>query len=167
MTLAPLYSLADQYQQLLDGLQAAETDEERDALLAAAPDLNEAIEQKMDGCAAVLAELTHRAEGRKKQADRMAALAKADEARVEWLKAYMQRALETMETTRVETARFRVSVVQNPPAVDLFDEKAVPGQFTTIKTTYSVDKVAIRRAIEGGAEVPGARLVQGSHLRVS
>jgi hypothetical protein len=57
---------------------------------------------------------------------------------------------------------FPVSWKENPVSVDDYDRTAIPQDFWRTKVTESksVDKDAIKKAIEAGKDVPGARLIR-------
>lgn len=61
---------------------------------------------------------------------------------------------------------FNLAIQKNPAAVDVFDEATIPDQFVEIVTTRKIDKTAIKKAIESGAEVPGALLTRGTRLAI-
>lgn len=62
-----------------------------------------------------------------------------------------------------------VKLAKNPPAVVIDDEKALPPSYWRTPEpkppVASPDKTAIKKAIEAGTEVPGARLLVGWRLK--
>lgn len=84
------------------------------------------------------------------------------EARIEARKAYMA-SLQTEDDGEVkpfECAIGKVSFPMNPPKVNITDESAVPSAYCIVKEVESIDKRAIRAAIESGEDVPGAELLR-------
>lgn len=75
---------------------------------------------------------------------------------VERCKAYLAGALygEKFETPRCKIT-WRKSEICNVLNID-----AVPDEFKRTKVTVDADKTAIKKAIKGGAEVPGAEVIQ-------
>jgi hypothetical protein len=59
---------------------------------------------------------------------------------------------------------YSFAVKKNPPRVEIVDEEAIPPEFNDY--TPSVNKAAIKSALEDGKEVPGAELVQTTRLDV-
>lgn len=51
-------------------------------------------------------------------------------------------------------------------AVDPYDESLIPKEFMKEETNYSPKKIDIKKAIESGIEVPGARLIINTSLIV-
>lgn len=65
---------------------------------------------------------------------------------------------------KVEGLEFSFTVKKNPARVEIVDEARIPAEFISYKST--IDRVAIKSALEAGKEVPGAKLVQSTHLDV-
>ena len=57
---------------------------------------------------------------------------------------------------------FPVTLKKNPVSVDTYDKTAIPENYwnTRIVESKTIDKQAIKKAIENGEEVAGAKLVQ-------
>lgn len=64
------------------------------------------------------------------------------------------------------TGKFKtllVSIYRSPTKkTEITDENAIPAEF--IKTTTSIQKGAIKKAIQAGVDVPGAKLVDSEHI---
>jgi len=52
-------------------------------------------------------------------------------------------------------------------SVDIFDEAQLPPDYTAEKISYTPDKKLIRKALEDGYDVPGARLLHKDRLQIS
>jgi hypothetical protein len=65
---------------------------------------------------------------------------------------------------KVEGLEFSFTVKKNPSHVEILDEEKIPPQFISYKPM--IDKASIKSALEEGKEVPGAKLVQSTHLDV-
>lgn len=80
----------------------------------------------------------------------------AKEREAERCKAYLAGALygEKFETPRCKIS-WRKSEICNVLNID-----AVPEEYKRTKVTVDADKTAIKKAIKGGAEVPGAEVIQ-------
>lgn len=61
---------------------------------------------------------------------------------------------------------FIAKIVKNPVSVDVYDESLLDKKFIKQKITESVDKIALKKAIQTGEEINGARLVQNESLRI-
>jgi hypothetical protein len=116
-------------------------------------ELGTALERKVDGYAALITTIEHRAEGRKAEAKRMADRARIDEASAASLRMRLKIALEARGIGKVETDRFRVSVQcsggKQPVAVfGAIDQ--LPEWAKRIKTIVEPDKDKIRERLEAG-----------------
>jgi hypothetical protein len=134
---------------------------ELDAALAEhAAALAEAFDSKADDYAALIRTCEVRAQARADEAKRMQKLADSDAALAERLRQTMLQAMQATGRTKVHTARFALGVQRNggkaPLVVD--DDKALPEQFVVPRVTQTIDRDAIREALERGEAVPGARL---------
>jgi hypothetical protein len=161
-----LFELSDQYLQVLDLLEQA--DEVDPHLLEEALDaIAGKITQKAEGIAGLVRQLEGMAELRAIEAKRMKALADADEKRAERLRDYLLRNLQAVGAEKVETARFRISVRQNPPAVTVVDESAVPAEFIREVVTTSIDKRGILERLKSTGEVVnGVEVTRGQRLDI-
>lgn len=94
---------------------------------------------------------------RSEQADRLKALAKADEKRVESLKRYMLNVLTALypEERKFSLPTHELTSRRSEKAI-VDDPGLIPGEFNRIKT--EPDKVAIKTALKAGKDVPGAHL---------
>jgi hypothetical protein len=86
----------------------------------------------------------------------------------ESIKNYLFAQLEAAGIEKVKTPLFTISIVNNPPAVQIVDDKSLPSKFLTIiPAQYQPMKKEIAEAIKSGEEVPGAVLTQGRRLKIS
>ena len=91
----------------------------------------------------------------KEEGDRMLARVKSMQKRSDYLKAMLLNALHA--TGKVKTARVTVSI-RTTQAVAVDEGANLPEAYTTVKTTVSPNKVAIKQALLDGVEVPGCSL---------
>jgi hypothetical protein len=80
------------------------------------------------------------------------------------VKSSLHQALLDMGVRRVEGNEFSFSVRKNPPRVEIVDENVLPAEF--VSYTPSVNKAAIKAALESGQQVPGALLESSTRLDV-
>lgn len=149
-----LYEIAPALRFALDDIVV---DEETGEILSS--DALHAVEaqaaEKIEATALYLRELDAEAKAAKEEADRMLDRVKSMQKRSDYLKAMLLDALHA--TGKVKTARVSVSI-RTTQAVQINQEQAIPEAFTTVKTTVSPNKVAIKQALLDGVEVPGCHL---------
>lgn len=149
-----LYEISDAIRAALDHI---ELDEETGEILNA--DNLHAVEaeasEKIEATALYLRELDAEAKAAKDEADRMIARVKSMQKRSDYLKSMLLDALHA--TGKVKTGRVTVSI-RTTKAVEIAEGADLPEAYTTVKTTVSPNKVAIKQALLDGVEVPGCHL---------
>ena len=149
-----LYEISDAIRAALDHI---DVDPETGEILNA--DNLHAVEaeasDKVEATALYLRELDAEAKAAKEEADRMLARVKSMQKRSDYLKAMLLDALHA--TGKVKTARVTVSI-RTTRAVEVSEGANLPEAYTTVKTTVSPNKVAIKQALLDGVEVPGCHL---------
>ena len=98
----------------------------------------------------------------------MAQRRKAIENRAAQLKAYMLTCMQGAGYRKIEGPYLRLSIRDNPEAVDVFDAAQVPAEFMRQPEPppATPDKAAIKGAIKAGADVPGCRLTRSQRLDI-
>lgn len=122
-------------------------------------ELDADLENKVDNYAAFITTLRKRAEVRKGEADRLARRAKIDEGNAHFLADRLRDELDARGLGKLETDRYRVSVVNNGGKLPLMidDELALPEAcWREVPARKEIDRDAIREALDAGHNVPGA-----------
>ena len=149
-----LYEISDAIRAALDHI---DVDPETGEILNA--DNLHAVEaeasDKVEATALYLRELDAEAKAAKEEADRMIARVKSMQKRSDYLKAMLIDALHA--TGKVKTCRVTVSI-RTTQAVSVDEGANLPEAYTTVKTTVTPNKVAIKQALLDGVEVPGCSL---------
>lgn len=149
-----LYEISDAIRAALDHI---DVDPETGEILNA--DNLHAVEaeasEKIEATALYLRELDAEAKAAKDEADRMIARVKSMQKRSDYLKSMLLDALHA--TGKVKTARVTVSI-RTTQAVEIAEGANLPEAYTTVKTTVSPNKIAIKQALLDGVEVSGCHL---------
>jgi Siphovirus Gp157 len=116
-----------------------------------------ARERKVDAYAAVLARLESFANERRVEAEANMRLARGAEKTAEYLKSNLKRAMLTLDICKLEGVKNRFSISRIVSKL-VIDEHMIPKDYMRVTTVQTVDKEAIRSALELGKEVPGASL---------
>ena len=157
-----LYQISDAIRQALDHI---ELDEETGEILNA--DALHAVEaqaaEKVEATALYLRELDAEAKAAKEEADRMLARVKSMQKRSDYLKSMLLEALHA--TGKVKTGRVTVSI-RTTKAVEIAEGADLPEAYTTVKTTVSPNKVAIKQALLDGVEVPGCHIEERESVQI-
>lgn len=157
-----LYEIAPALRFALDDIVV---DEETGEILSS--DALHAVEaqaaEKIEATALYLRELDAEAKAAKEEADRMLARVKSMQKRSDYLKAMLLNALHA--TGKVKTARVTVSI-RTTQAVAVDEGANLPEAYTTVKTTVSPNKVAIKQALLDGVEVPGCHIEERESVQI-
>ena len=80
-------------------------------------------------------------------------------ARINSLTAYLKNNMErTGSLDPIKCPEFVIKLRNNPPSLVIFDEALIPDTYLLIKEVYSFDKMAIKKDIQDGFGVEGARI---------
>lgn len=160
-----LYVIAAEHRALADTLQDMDLPLEVVAdTLAAESNLVE----KSAAVAAVITNLHAMSAMMTAEADRMAERAKAVEKRAEQVKAYLHTCMELAGVTKLEHAQFTLAIHKNPASVEIFSEEQIPAAYMRQPEPPAPkpDKKAILAALKAGADVPGAKIHNGTRLAI-
>lgn len=157
-----LYEISDAIRAALDHI---DVDPETGEILNA--DNLHAVEaeasDKVEATALYLRELDAEAKAAKDEADRMIARVKSMQKRSDYLKSMLLDALHA--TGKVKTARVTVSI-RTTKAVEIAEGADLPEAYTTVKTTVSPNKIAIKQALLDGVEVPGCHIEERESVSI-
>lgn len=165
-----LYELVEEEKNLNELFLAAideETGEIKDAeiLDKLELELKNALVSKSAGIVKVVRQQEADIEMIDAEIERLKFIKKRIEKGIENFKNYIKYNMVKMEVKKIETPLGNLSLRQST-ATDIYDEEAVPKEFMKEKITYSLSKTDIKKAIEAGEEVPGARLVVNTSLTI-
>lgn len=88
------------------------------------------------------------------------------EKKVDGLMEYARNAMLMTHKTNVSDGISGFRIQKNPPKVEILSDEAIPLCYYTEKVVRTVDKNAIKQAIQGGFTVPGAVLKQDEAIRL-
>jgi len=74
------------------------------------------------------------------------------------LKQYLLENMISAEINKIEHPLFTIALRKGIEVVKVDDVDSLPDDFVTVKTTILANKAAIKKAIQGGVKVPGAKL---------
>lgn len=153
-----LYSVNADLMALLDTLDMCETDAERAMCEAEIERTIDARVHKVDSFAQFLRHLESQAALAEQEIARLETRESAFLRTRDRLVSYAIRVMQSHNLKRLEGDTTTFTLRQNVPAVDIQDTAAIPGQFKTVRQEVTVDKMAIKKAIQSGDTVPGAAL---------
>ena len=157
-----MYSMTHEFQILTEMLEdeTAPQDEIGKALIALQSDIVTKAENGM----AYMAKLEEVIAGAKAEKKRIDAFIKAMESRKKRIEGAYIYALKTLGTDAILTNKGEMKVRKNPPSVVIDDVAKIPTEFQKQKIDVTIDKVALKKAIQSGEKVDGAHIEQGEKL---
>jgi hypothetical protein len=161
-----LYQITAQFQH--DAAKLADLDLDDATLADTLESLSGNFEEKATNTIMVSRNLGATSQAIKDAAAAMLERARAIDNRVDALKKRVFEAMNATGITRIECPWFVLSIANNPPAVDVFDSLQVPADYMReIPATYAPDKALIKKALQEGFDVPGAKIVQNTRLKIA
>lgn len=118
---------------------------------------------KVDAVSRYLANLEHLEQAAIDEGGRLERRAASFKAKRQRLEEYVLRVLEVTGFPALQGETSTLKARNNPPAVEITDEKAIPAEYIKITQpapTTMIDKKAIGAALNAGEHVPGARRIQ-------
>lgn len=153
-----LYELSEQFNALLAQVEAEATNadaEESSVLYDMLSDAGLELDDKIENIVKYVKTLSAQAEAHKKEALAQKALQQSAERKVESLKKYLLSA----DVTAYECPYGKITS-RKSKAVEIDDLGSIPEEYINEKVTYSADKVEIKKKLNLGGVVDGARIVE-------
>jgi len=96
--------------------------------------------------------------------ERLKRIEKRNDKLIDRLKESMKMALEIFgESQKVDT--FTLSL-RKSKSIEIIDAELVPEAYRVVKTTETINKTEIKKAIESGINVPGATIKENQNLQI-
>jgi hypothetical protein len=67
---------------------------------------------------------------------------------------------------KVFSPEFDISIVKNPPKAHVFDEELVPDEYHRVIEDRYVSRKLVLDALKNGIDVPGARIINETRLKI-
>jgi hypothetical protein len=96
---------------------------------------------------------------------RLQAMKKTRENASERLKANIKHAMELFNIDEIKTPLVKINF-RKSEAVEVDDVNSLPYAYKTVKVVETADKVAIKEAINNGADIIGCRIVANRNLQI-
>ena len=163
--MSKLYELTDEYLTLWDSLN--DPDADWDAAEAVLKGIETALDSKVENCAKAIRGMESEEESILAEIERLQKRANALEKKTQSLKNYVQAEMETAGRDKIRTDLFTIAIQRSPDKLIVHSEEHIPEIFFKhIPATTQLDKTAVKKALAGGAAVPGCELAHGFHLRI-
>lgn len=153
--MASIYELNKDYAELSAMLEAAETEEEIQAIQDTLEMINVSIEEKLENTGKFIKNTESDIVGIKAEIDRLTAMKKTKENFVERLKNNVEFALKEKGLEALTVGTFKCGY-RKSESVEIINLDVIPADYT--KVEIKADKTAIKKAIKAGETVDGAEI---------
>lgn len=158
-----LYELSENFNNLYELIHNEEVPLE--VVEEALSEIEDSIEDKFENTAKLIKHFEGVVSVFKKEEHRLKARRQVYENRIKSIKGYLLNQLEFMERTKIDANTFTVRKQQNPPSIDLNEQKL--DEKYLIPQPPKPDKKLIKEDMDSGLEVEGASYKPKSHhLRI-
>lgn len=158
-----IYELTQEYLQLLALAEDELTDPQTlDDTMEA---IQGEIEDKADGYAKIMLQLSAQSEGLAKEINRLTEKKRALDNNAKQLKDRLQQAMEVTGKKKFKTDLFSFGIQKNPVALVIDDAEKIPEEFL-IAQAPKVDNAGIKAALKAGQEFDWCHLTQTESLRI-
>ena len=166
MSALTLYEIASDYRADMEKLADPELDEQ--TLSDTLDSMGGELQVKAQSVACFIRNLEATAAQIKEAEASMASRRKALENRAARVKDYLLASMMVAGVDKVECPLFRMSVRDNPAAVEVYEPGLIPQEFMRQPEPPppAPDKAAIKERLKAGQEVPGCRLTVGKRLEI-
>lgn len=165
-----LYVLTGQYRQLAEQLADGDFDLATIHDTIEASGIVDAIEQKAHGVALVARSAVQFIPAIDAEIERLQALKARNQRLHDGLMNYAKRCMESAEISEVKTPLFTLTIVKNPPSVDILNTVEIPDEYLAEQKPApprAPDKKKIADALKAGCQLTWAAFKQSTRLRVS
>ncbi|MGE7364675.1 siphovirus Gp157 family protein [Staphylococcus cohnii] len=160
--MSTLFNLKDDYKQVYD-LIAEQGDEQvlNDTLAS----INDALEDKADGYVAVIKSLESDNAAIDEEIKRLQQRKTTNKNGVNRLKETLKETMESTGKTKFKTALNSYNIQNNPPSLNILDEKLIPKDYW-ISQAPKLNKKDALAELKEGKEIPGVEVKKTRSLRV-
>ncbi|WP_347090874.1 siphovirus Gp157 family protein [Staphylococcus ureilyticus] len=160
--MSTLFNLKDDYKQVYD-LIAEQGDEQvlNDTLAS----INDALEDKADGYVAVIKSLESDNTAIDEEIKRLQQRKTTNKNGIDRLKETLKETMESTGKTKFKTALNSYNIQNNPPSLNVLDEKLIPKDYW-ISQAPKLNKKDALAELKEGKEIPGVEVKQTRSLRV-
>lgn len=162
--MSSLYHIASEYLAIADQLEESGGEITPDIEQALAIN-REQLQEKAGNYALVIKDFEHKNAAVDEAIKRLTELKKSRQKAMESLKNRLKSAMELYGVERIESDFVKLSF-RKSEAVEIESEDLIPPIFKEQVVTEKIDKNAIKAALKGGTEVPGARLDKRQNLQI-
>ena len=127
--------------------------------------VEEDINTKIENTCKVMKEIEADALGIDEEIKRLTVLKKQKENTAKKLKEYVEFEMNGIGLNKVEGKLFKISF-RKSKSLKIIDETKIPKEFIKVKTTETISKTELSKALKNGEIIEGAELVENRSLQI-
>lgn len=161
-----LYELATDYEILLNYIESIEeySDDAGDYIADTLESINEPFEEKIINTAYVIKNMGAQEEAIQSEIRRLNKRKQTLKNSQERLKNNVMEALQRTGKDKVDGDLFSVSLRNNPESVVITNEESIPEDYLQVE--YKVSKTDLKKALQAGENIEGARLTRTQSVQI-
>lgn len=157
-----LYELTNNYNKVIQLMEDSDYDPQ--ILLDTLESIEEPLQKKSENIVKLIQQLNNNDKLIKEEIDRLQEKRRSNKNNAERLKDYLKESLEILEDPRIKTPLFSIWVQNNPPSLNIYDEKKIdPAYF--VPQPPKLDRRHMMDDLKNGLKVEGAELTQSRGVR--
>jgi hypothetical protein len=162
-----LYALTEEFKTAMSRLEESGFDDQ--TVADTLEGLKYPLEVKAQNVAAYALNLEAEADAIAQVETRISERRKSIQAKAVKMREYLKANMDRVGITEIKAndGSFCAKIKKNPPSVVIESEIRLPKQFVKSEVITKPDKTAIKKALQAGENVPGARLEQGTRLDIA
>lgn len=157
-----IFELTDNYKQVYDLISEQGDEQVLNDTLAS---INDALEDKADGYVAVIKSLDSDNTAIDEEIKRLQQRKTTNKNGIDRLKETLKETMESTGKTKFKTALNSYNIQNNPPSLNVLDEKLIPKDYW-ISQAPKLNKKDALAELKEGKEIPGVEVKQTRSLRV-
>lgn len=157
-----LFNLREKYKEIYEWI-AEQGDEQ--VLIDTLQSINDALEEKADGYVAVIKSIESDNAAIDEEIKRLRERKTSNQNGIKHLKESLQKAMEETGKQKFKTALNSYSIANNPPSLDVTNEKLIPKEYW-VSQAPKLNKKELLQDIKNGADIQGVEVKRTKSLRV-
>jgi len=157
-----LYEIAEDYRQALIEL----TDQDDEAVVDTLDALKGEVETKATNILQYTCEMDSMIEAMKSAEKNMSQRRKTLENKKKRIQEYVKNVMESSDIVKIVTPEMAISIVNNPPKVDIELEEIIPEEYWVEERIMKLDKTKLKNDLKNDPNIMGAKLIQTTRLKI-
>lgn len=159
-----LYEISKDLSELQQKIEESENVDESlsQALTDTLQGVQLSFEDKAQQVVHVIRNTTSTVDAIQAEIDRLTKKKKSIAKKEEWLRDYLRENMERTGISKIECPLFKITLAKPTKTVQIEDEDSLPEDLYEIEVKKKPNKAEIKKALDAGKDVPGARFVESA-----